>query len=122
MVSRSVAAKRSWTVARNSSNNLRKSNGDGKMFRKSMYNLTGKAKYKESNFEKISDSGDFRGYSVSAIRSDITLARKVHEKRMRKAWLRSKKGGNTASFKEFKKANRPLEEDIEEIRESFNSP
>lgn len=122
MVSRSLAQKKSWNIARNASKNLMKDNNDGRMFREAFYNLTGKKQYTEKSFERMTETGDYRKYGVRALRKDIALAKREHEKRMRKAYNRSKKNGNKASYAEFKRANRPLEEDIEEIRESFNSP
>ena len=114
------------TAIKNTRKHLTMDNKTGEMTRKSFFRLTGNKIYTEKTFQKRQDQG--KTYSKKEINTAITIASRNATKELKGEWkeLRKeeKKKGvkvkNRTKWREFKEAN--SQPDLDEIKESFNSP
>lgn len=110
--------RRYWSGIKNLHRRLTLNNKEGREARKEFLSRTGYSYLKEKNFQKNQDKG--KTISLDQARKLFKTAKNQRDKQLRKDWIESKKAGNKASFREFKKAN--PEPNWEKIQEMFNSP
>lgn len=111
--------KRYWSGVKNFRSRAVGDDTQGKKTRLILFENTGDAKFKESNFQKQLAKG--KTYKLNDIRGANKTIMTNRNDNLRKEFKKNKKSGDfKGTFKEFKRANRK-EPDFNAVQEQFNS-